>query len=282
MRFRLTTAVVSLALIAFAGSAFAADTEQDIVNRYLKKTAKKHVRHTGWFNMQAQYNRLSRSTDYNKFDSYLNTQMTGGQFAGQYNAKSLGADLGMMLSKRIGWSLGGEYWLKNSEKVTGSVQYTPVGGSPTTITNPNSEISVIGAYTGVQYYVVNPPMPTQPMKGVSAWIGATAGYYSVKWNMFPQYQNLNLSTSAPDGANATFKGNAPGFSVNFGLEYPIIPGLTFGADANYLYLNFSNVAWYNTTNQEVVASYDGTKEGRVDLAFTGLRGKLSLRKYFSW
>lgn len=282
MRFRIASIAVCFALCTVAGTALAGESEQDIVNRYLKKTETKHVRHTGWFSVNAQYNRLNPTNDYNKFDAYLNTQMTGGSFIGVYNAKSVGADFGTMISKRIALSIGGEYFLKNTEKISGTVQYTPNGGSPVTLTNPTSEISVIGGYTGVQFYLMNAPAPGHPLRGISAWIGTSAGFYSASWKVFQQYQNLNLSTSSPDGTNATFKGSAPGFSVDLGLEYPIFSGLTVAGDANYLYLNFKNVAWYNTTNQEVVATYDGTQNGRVDLSFNGLRAKFTVRKYFSW
>ncbi len=284
MRSRIATLALCCMICLSAGMVYAGDSEQDVVNRFLQKTEvpKKHSQHTGWFSVNGQYNRMSRGTDYNKFDAYLNTQLSGGQFVGQYNAKSIGADLGTMISKRVALSIGGEYWLKYSEKVSGTAQYTPAGGSPVTLTDPTSEVSVIGGFAAVQVYVMNAPSAQHFNKGISAWVGSTVGYYSVNWNVFQQYQNLNLSTSQPDGSNAAFTGSAPGFSLNAGVEYPIIPGLNMSASANYLYLNFSNVAWYNASNQEVVATYDGTQSGRVNLTFNGLRGQISLRKYFSW
>ncbi|MDF1543823.1 MAG: hypothetical protein P1R58_01830, partial [bacterium] len=80
-----------------------------------------------------------------------------------------------------------------------------------------------------------------------------------------------------------FKGNAPGLSAGFGMDYPLnFYGLSFGADMSYFYLNFTNVAWYNSIDQEVVASVDGTEDGRIDLNFSGVRGKLELKRFFNW
>ena len=53
-------------------------------------------------------------------------------------------------------------------------------------------------------------------------------------------------------------------------------------DANYLYLNFGNVAAYNSSDQEIVATYSGEEDGRVDLGMSGFRGKVELKRYFSW
>jgi hypothetical protein len=289
MRSRIAMIALGCFLMVAVGNAFAGDSEQDIVNKYLqkaeKKTQPKKEARVGWFNVGAQYNRINRSsTDYVKFDNALNTEMSGGSFNGLYNAKSINADLGTMVTRHLGLSVGGEYWLKNSETISGTVQYSPGGGAPISLVNPTSEIKVMGGFAQAQYYLLNPPSTSKQNHGVSAWLGGTAGYYGVSWSVFQAYQNLNLSTATPDpgGTNATFKGTAPGFSINMGIEYPIISGLTMSADANYLYLNFTNVAWYNSSNQEVVASYDGTKDGRVDLNFNGLRGKFAIRKYFKW
>jgi hypothetical protein len=51
---------------------------------------------------------------------------------------------------------------------------------------------------------------------------------------------------------------------------------------SYLYLNFTNVSWYNSQDQEIIATVDGTEDGRVDLDFSGVRGKVEIKRYFSW
>ena len=59
-------------------------------------------------------------------------------------------------------------------------------------------------------------------------------------------------------------------------------GLVLSGEASYLHLNFTNVAWYNSVDQEVVATYGGTDATRVDIALSGVRAKINLKKYFSW
>ena len=68
-----------------------------------------------------------------------------------------------------------------------------------------------------------------------------------------------------------------------GGDYPLkFWGLLLGADMSYLYLNFKNVSWYNSADQEIVATYNDTPEGRVVLGLCGVRGKVQLKKYFTW
>jgi len=50
---------------------------------------------------------------------------------------------------------------------------------------------------------------------------------------------------------------------------------------HHRYLNFANAAWYNESGDEIVASVDGTEDGRVDLDFSGVRGKIEVKRYFS-
>ena len=74
-----------------------------------------------------------------------------------------------------------------------------------------------------------------------------------------------------------------GFTLDIGVEYPTKAlGMVMCADLSYMYLNFSNVAWYNGDNQEIVATYNGDNSGRVDLAFSGIRGKVQIKRFFSW
>ena len=114
-------------------------------------------------------------------------------------------------------------------------------------------------------------------------VGGTAGLYVANWDLWPEYRNLNLATNAPVNANTTFRGTAPGLTFNFGVEYPVgWAGLVAALDMNYLYLNFKNVAWYNASDEEVVVTYNGTADSRVDLALSGVRGKFEIKRYFNW
>ncbi len=283
MSVRLTALTVFVLLVAFCGMSMATDKEQELIDQFLKKNEVKHIQKLGWMSIGFSFDRVNRHNDFNSLANKLNTQLDGGRFSWIDNAKAFSAEFGTLAAKRLAWSVGGEYWLKVSQSVSGTVTYSPAGGVPAVLTNPSSEIKTYGFYTSLSYYLKNAPKPAQLPTGLSVFVGGTAGYYSMSWDIFPEYQNLNLSTATTDGANTTFKGSAPGFSAHFGVEYPIrTGGLVLTGEASYLYLNFTNVAWYNSIDQEVVATYANTADSRVDIALSGVRAKINLKKYFSW
>lgn len=262
----------------------AGETEQDIINRYSKKIESKHVKHTSWFSTNFSLNRINRDNDYNKFATYQTAYMNNGELKWLNTGKSFGADFGVMIHRKLAWTIGGEYWGKLGQTLSGTYTYTPPNSGAVQITDPSSEISVYGLTTGTQYFLANGPssVANAAMKP-SLRLTGTVGYYSAKWDLWDQYQNLNLSTSTPAGINSSFTGHSIGFSVGVGGDYPLkVWGLVVGADMNYLYLNFKNVSWYNTADQEIVATYNDTSDGRVVLGLSGVRGKLELKKYFSW
>jgi hypothetical protein len=161
--------------------------------------------------------------------------------------------------------------------------YLQLSTNTTVSANPKSELQVFGINTGLQYYLVNPPSTTQKLTGLAARIGGSIGYYTASWDLWSEYENLNLSTNVPVAANTTFKGTAPGFSLGFGLDYPLgLLDLGLALDASYLHLNFGNVAWYNSSGEEIIATNDGTADGRVNLSLSGVRAKIELKRYFNW
>ncbi len=274
-------AVVALAVVSVP-MLTAADTEQDIVNRYLKKAETKHVTKISWLSANFTFNRINRNNDYNRFaiynSDYLNTSIP---WLG--DGKSFGIDLGIVFRKRLAWSVGGEYWLKMGINETGTFNYDPPDGSPTVVTDLFSEVRVYGVSTSIQYYVYNPPAAQELLTSPAVRIIGSVGYYQASWDIWNEYQNLNLATDTSTGGNATFKGSAPGFSFGVGIDYPLkVANLALGVDFSYMYLNFKNVAWYNAQNQEVIATYDDTPEGRVNLGLSGFRGKVEIKRFFKW
>ncbi len=285
MRVRLALAITLVALIASSAMSAPNTKEQELVNQFLKKTEKKHSpKKLGWLSANFTYNRINRFNEYNSFTNHVNSNLSGGKFSTLDNALAAGVEVGVGMSRKLSWVIGGEYWMKTGDKVSGTVNYAPPsGGGPVQLTDPQSEIKVYGAYAGVNYSIWNPRSAGAVLNGGSAWVSGNAGYYQVNWDLFPQYENLNLSTATPDGTNATFKGNAPGFSIGAGFDYPVgFGGLAFAAEANYLHLNFTNVAWYNEADQEVVATYGDSPDSRVDLKMSGVRARISLKKFFGW
>jgi hypothetical protein len=270
--------VAILAVVFVAPPASAQTSEQDIVNKYLQKAEKKHTYKLGWASFYFQGNRVNRDNNYNRFALYTTPQFSNGQISLLDQALSFGADFGLIFQQKFAWFVGGEYWMKQGNSISGDVVY-----NSQTITDPSSELKIFGLYTGMQYYLMNPPSPTQLLTGLALRVNGSVGYYSASWDLWEEYQNLNLSTAATEGENATYKGSAPGFSIGFGVDYPInFWNMAIGADMNYLYLNFTNVAWYNSQDEEIVATYGTTPDHRVDLQLSGVRGKVELKRFFSW
>lgn len=276
--------VAAMLIVVFGGAAvWAGETEQDIINRYTKKIEKKHVTKVSWFSTNFTLNRINRDNDYNKFATYQTAYLGNGELNWLNTSKSFGADFGMFVSPKFAWTVGGEFWGKFGQTLNGTFTYTPPNSGAVQVDNPESKISVYGVTTGAQYFIYNAPGPNSVASKPSVHLSSTVGYYNATWNVWNEYQNLNLSTSTPAGTNSSFKGNSVGYTIGLGGDYPLkVWGLSMGFDMHYLYLNFKNVAWYNTAGQEIVATYNDTPEGRVTLGLSGVRGKLELKKYFSW
>lgn len=283
MRFAKSLMILMLAVLIGAPAIVAQETEQDIINRYLKKSEKAKITKLGWASIHFTGNRINRHNDYNDFAINISTSLDGGEIAWLDQAFSFGADFGVVFKERYAWYLGGEYWLKQGTNVSGDFSYTPPGGVATPVTSLVSEVKVYGAYTGFQYYLMNPPTKQDLLTKMAVRVNASVGFYGVTWDLFPEYQNLNLATAAPAEGNESFAGSAPAFSLGMGVDYPInFWNLAVGVDLSYLYLNFTNVAWYNAQDEEIVATYNNTEDGRVDLALSGVRGKLEVKRFFNW
>jgi hypothetical protein len=280
---RALAAVVTATVVLLAGNPVFAtgETEQDIVDRYLKKAEAKHGRKISWLAANFTFNRINRDNDYNKFANYSSGHFSNWTMPWVGDGKAFGLEVGMLVSGRFAWSFSGEYWLKMGLKESGSFDYAPPGGTPMVLDGVVSQVQVWGVNSTVQYYVYNAPTREALLSRLAVRIGATAGYYQASWDLWDNYQNLNLATSIPEGANTTFKGFAPSFSFQVGADYPLrLVNMVMGVDFGYLYLNFANVSWYNASDEEIVATYTGSSDGRVDLNFSGFRGKVELKRFF--
>ncbi len=278
-------AVIVALLVVLVGSPVmsATQSEQDIINKYMQKTEKKHKKKLGWISGSFIMNRINRDNDYNKFAMHQSENFTNAGLSWLGQAPAFDLEFGIVLTSRIAWSLGGEYWLKFGENQSGTFEYTPDGGVPTTVTDIVSELSLFGVSTGVQYYLTNPPVIGEPSSNLSIKAIGSVGYYQVNWDVWDGYENLNLSTSLPSGTNTTYSGSAPGFTIGMGIEYPTnLFGMVFGFDFRYLYLNFNNVGWYNSLDQEIIATWDFTEDSRVNLGLSSFRGRLELKRFFGW
>ncbi|HPC12086.1 MAG TPA: hypothetical protein PK112_08320, partial [candidate division Zixibacteria bacterium] len=263
---RFVCLVSAFALLVSAAGTLSAETEQEIVNRYMKKVEKKHVQKIGWVALNYTLNRINRNNDYNSFASSISAQIAEADLPWLGQASTFGVDFAVGVKPRLAWTVGGEYWLKFGSDIAGPLTYSPPSGGATVVDNLTSEIKVYGVTTGLQYFLLNAPAPDRPAAGLSARAFGAVGYYHASWELWPEYQNLNLSTAASESENSTFEGNAPGFTLGLGGEIPLnVLNLSLGADFGYLYLNFTNIAWYNAQDEEIIVTYTGDQDGRVDL-----------------
>lgn len=282
MRFKAFLAVFTI-LILFVSSVSFGDTEDEMVEKFMKRLEKKHVKKLSWASINFSVNRINRFNDYNTFVSNESNNFSNTNFSWLGEAKAFGFDLGVVFNDRYAWSIGAEYWMKMGETVEGSSLYLPSG---TVINNPKSEIKVIGFTTGLQYFFKNHPKITGELDGLALKGGVNVGLYQVSWDLWPEYSynNLNLSTSlTTDGNITTYKDIAPGIMVSLGADYPTnFLNTVLSFDMGYLYLNFNQVAWYNLQDEEIIATTTGVENDRVDLNFSGIKGKIEIKKYFSW
>lgn len=280
---RFVCILTALALALTLVGTVSAETEDEIVQRYLKKVEKKHVHKLGWVSVNYTLNRINRNNDYNSFANSVSSQFAETDLPWLSQASSFGIDFAVGMKKKFAWTVGGEYWLKLGATEEGPFTYSPPSGGTYVVENLQSEIKVYGVSTGLQYFILNPPVPNEPLNGLSGRVFGSVGYYHASWDLWPEYQNLNLSTASYEGENTTFQGNAPGFSLGFGGDYPLnFFNMAFCADFSYLYLNFDNIAWYNSQDEEVIVTYSGDTDGRVDLNLSGFCGKVELKRYFSF
>lgn len=279
MKFSKILLTVSV-LLLMSLSVMANETEEELTNKFLQRLEKEHTQKLTWFSGYFSFNRINRDNDYNKFAINESKNFPTANVSWLGDAKSFGIEMGVIFKEKFAWSMGGDYTLKMGEEISGSQYYIPAA---TVIDNPKSEVKLSGIHTGLQYYIYNAPSVSEKLTKMAIRTGFSIGYHKVKWDLWQSYSNLNLSTSLPDGTNSTFTDNATSFSLHLGADYPLnFMGMDLGIDMSYLYLNFTNVAWYNAQNNEIIASYTVNEDGRVDLNFSGIRGKIEIKRFFNW
>jgi hypothetical protein len=269
-----------------------AETEDEVIAKYLQKNVEKKKEakkdHVGFFTFNFSYGKLNNESPYNKFISYSNSNITlsdptSDRLEGIYRSKQIGANIGMMVSPRAAFKLGFEYWLKMGTNVTGDYNFSVEPLGEQTDFNLRSEVKVYGITAGVDYYILNPPDNKGVFNTLAVRVGAGGGYYMSKWEIWEGNTSFNLATDTYDANDGKYESNAPGFNVSLGLDYPVrFFGMTLSADASFLFLNFTNVHGYNDLGEELYLTYSDNTDDRVDLDFSGLRGKVELKKFFCW
>jgi hypothetical protein len=267
------------------GSAYS-QTEDEIIAQYLKKAEKKHKPKVGFASVSFVYGNLPNNSDYNVFFNYANHRIfPGGPLDGIWNCMQFAGELGMMAADKFSFKVGFDYWMKLGSSVTGDYTFgTTFGPSGYQESfEVKSEIQVYGFYGGFDYFIFNPPDRDGIVRSISLRAGAGAGYYLSKWQIWEGAYTLNLSTETTEENVEPLKGSAPGVTAWIGMDYPVnLLGLLVGANVSYMYLNFTDVHSYNSLGEELYVTYSTSPSDRVELDFSGLRGKIELKRYFKW
>jgi hypothetical protein len=280
---RLIPVLVVLFALALAGAAFA-DTEDEIIAKYLKKAEKQHKHKVYFASVLFAYGKLPTYGDYTTFYHYANSNINpGSPLTGIWRSKQLGLNIGIMTSKNTSVRLGFDYWLKLGSAVSGDFDF---GIEPLGLQQGfdlSSEIQVMGITGGVEYHIMNPPNNEGVINSINVRIGGGAGFYWAKWDIWSGASSINLATETFETNIEPLKGSAPGASVWLGADYPVgLLGLVLGADINYLYLNLDDVHSYNSIGEELYVSFSGNPDDCVTLDLSGLRGCVELKRYFRW
>jgi hypothetical protein len=268
--------IITLMAVAFlltaVGSAFG-ETEDEIIARYLKKTEKKHKSKLGYFSAYYSYGKLSDKSDYNKFANYADFNIVGGNYVQTITrSNQIGACFGLMVTPSVALKLGFEYWDKLGSNIN----------------DYESKVQIYGFSLGCDYYILNAPHKDAYLPGIAPRLGLTGGLYITKWDIWDGLQPFNLTTGVQDIVLANenagpMNGVAPGITATAGVDIPTpVWDMVIGTDISYLYLNFSKVKAYNSVDDELYVSYTASADDRVNLDFSGFRGKVEIRKFFRW
>ncbi len=265
-------------------------TEDELVAQFLKKAEKTQVKKVGFVIANGSFGRLNRDNDYNKFSvrvSPLISSVSGGTVGVNriYDSKELFGGFGLMVSPKTSGMIGFGYWLKMGSKQSGDLDLSLVNlddPNPVYDFNLKSQVQVYAISAQMDYYVTNPPDRDGILHALAFKVGAGAGFYFANWQLWDGFTGFNIDTGQPEVVGGNLKGNAPGFSAQASMEYPMqLGGLVVEGSLRYLYLNFTGMRWYNDNNEEVVATVNNSGT-RVNLNMSGPRVQLGLKRYFSW
>jgi hypothetical protein len=280
--------VIGLSLLLIT-PAFA-QTEDELVAKFLKKTERKQSKKVGFLVVNGSFGRLFQDNDYNKFTTRVNPLLasvgsTTPTVEKINNSYELFGGFGMISSRKTAAQFGFTYWLKQGSAQTGDFNLSLVNmNDPGDLYgfNLKSEIQVYGLTGEVHYYLSEPPDKYGKLHNIAFKLGAGFGFYFANWELWDGFTGYNLSAGTSEVIEGKLKGSAPGFKALAGAELPIgLAGLVVEGAAQFLYLNFTGMKWYNSNNEETVATVNNSGK-KVELNMSGPRVQLGLKRYFSW
>lgn len=269
--------LVTLIFLMTAMAPAFADTEDEIVAKYLQKQEKIIVKKIGFVNARFSYGILPQRSGYStvNFSASNDLASIDGSIIpheGIYRSNELSLQLGMMLKPRVSLQVGFDYWLTMGSRTT--VDYTTTIGvlSTNDAFVRDGEVTVYGFTASSDYYLLGFPTDDGRLTGLALKLGGGFGYYRTSWDYW------NEADDAADPLSA----GAPAIWLQGGLEYPLpLFDLVIGANASYIYLNFSGFKSYNSEggDLELISAGDGDS---LELNFSGPRAQIELKRYFTW
>lgn len=265
-----------------------AQTEDEIVSKFMRKTEKKHINRVGFIAAYFSYGKLSDNSSYNKYSIFVDKNLTANnpsdlKMDGAYRSDQLGISLGMMIAPRIAVKLGFEYWLKMGTNKMGDYDFNLAPFGEQRNFNLVSELQVYGITSGLDLYLLNPPDKFGQFHSLAFRISGGGGFYMTQWKIWHGSNSFNLSTGASEANIEPLKGSAPGFYGGIGFDLPIrFLGMTLGSEIIYMVMNFNSVKSYNRLGEELYLSYPDDTSKPIKLDYSGPRGKMELKKFFSW
>ncbi len=289
MRSFCTFILIGFLVLLFAVPAMA-QTEDELVAKFLNRAEKQQIKKVGYFIVQGSYGKLGTNSSYNEFASDVSPDLFSASgesvgIDGIYRSKEFYLGFGLMTTPKISAMVGLNYWLKMGSKESGDYNLTLVNASDVgdrTDFDLKSEVQIYGFSSGFQYYLFNPPDRYGKLHTIAVKANMSAGYYFASWELWEGYTGYNLSLAAGTDISGKLTGSSPGVSLGLSMEYPTpLAGLVLEGSASYFYLNFTKMKWYNDNNEENIVAF-GTENERVELDMSGPRANFGLKRYFSW
>ncbi len=282
--------LISLMIGLLLVGSIQAQTEEELVARFLKKADKHQIKKIGFVTFSGSYGKLMTQSDYNSFASQISpniTTTTGGTglVEGIYRSKEFNLTMGMITSPTTSMEFGVSYWLELGSDQTGNYNLSQVNYDDSVIHDGfslESKVQVYGINGNLNYFLFNAPDRDGILHGSALKLGLGAGYYFARWNLWEGYSSYNLNTSAQQALGGKLSGSSLGFTASLGSEIPLkFGGVILEGSVKYLYLNFAKMKWYNSDNQENVATFNNNDD-RVELDLSGGRVQFGMKRYFNW
>lgn len=282
--------LISLLIGLFLAGSIQAQTEEELVARFLKKADKHHVKKVGFITFSGSYGKLSTVSDYNQFaiktsPNIVNIGTEGRLVEGIYRSKEFNLAMGVMTSPKTSMEFGVAYWLKLGSNNVGNYNLSQVNYLDSvnhTGFELESKVQVFGITGNLNYFLFNNPDRDGTLHGSALKLGFGAGYYFARWNLWEGYSSYNLNSSVQQALTGKLSGSSIGLTASLGGEIPLkMGGIVIEGAVKYLYLNFAKMKWYNSNNEENVVTYNSDND-RVELDLSGGRVHFGLKRYFSW